>query len=114
MNNETSKTYYLLAENLGLEDAEMFSILGRLYYWDGDYKSSAVYFEKSADLSFSPDDMYNCGCAYYTMGDYQTALAWFGKALEYDYDRSFYLKQDIENMVRDGLITEEDAAPYLN
>ena len=114
MNNETAKTYYLLAEKLGLEDAEMFSIMGRLYYWDGNYKSSAVYFEKSADLSNSPDEMYNCGCAYYTMGDYQTALKWFGKALENDFDRSFYLKQDIENMVRDGLISEEDAAPYLD
>ena len=114
MDNEKAKTYYLLAEKQGIEDAEMYSILGRIYYWDADYSKSASYFEKASNLSSNPEEMYNCGCAYYTMGNYQMALLWYGKALEYNYDRSFYLKMDIENMVRDGLISEEDAAPYLD
>ena len=42
------------------------------------------------------------------------ALLLYGKALENDFERSDYLKQDIRNMVRDGLISEDDAAPYLN
>ena len=114
MNNDTALKYYLIAEQEGYEDAEMFGNLGRMYYWDAEYSKSANYFAKCADLSQNPEEMYNCGCAYYTMGDYKTALLWFGKALEYDYDRSDYLKQDIENMVSAGLISEEDAAPYLN
>ena len=114
MNGETSIKYYLIAEKKGFEDAEMFGNLGRQYYWSGDYSDSAIYFEKCADLSDNTEEMYNCGCAYYTLGDYQTALMWFGKALEYGFDRSEYLKSDIENMVNDGLISEEDAAPYLN
>ncbi|MBO4783681.1 MAG: SEL1-like repeat protein [Lachnospiraceae bacterium] len=114
MNSETAKKYYLVAEDKGLEDADMFGKLGIIYYLSGYYSSSAAYFEKSADLSEDPEQMYNAGCAYYTLGYYQKALLWFGKALEYDYDRSDYLKQDIRNMVNEGLITEEDAEPYLN
>lgn len=114
MNGDTALKYYLIAEKNGLEDAEMFGNLGRQYYWTGDYSTSAVYFEKCANLSQNPEEMYNCGCAYYTLGDYKTALAWFGKALENDYDRSEYLRQDIRNMVNSGLITVEDAEPYFN
>ena len=58
--------------------------------------------------------MYNTGCMYYNMSDWQNALTWYGKALENDFERSEALKQDIRDMVADGYITEEDAAPYLN
>lgn len=114
MNSNTAKTYYLLAENKGLEDADMYAHLGMIYYWEGLYSTSAVYFEKASNLSLDPEQMYNTGCMYYNMRDWQNALTWYGKALEYDFDRSEALKQDIRDMVADGYITEEDAAPYLN
>ncbi|MBR6382653.1 MAG: toll/interleukin-1 receptor domain-containing protein [Lachnospiraceae bacterium] len=114
INSDTAKTYYLLAENKGLEDADMYAHLGMIYYWEGLYSTSAVYFEKASNLSLDPEQMYNTGCMYYNMSDWQNALIWYGKALENDFDRSEALKQDIRNMVNDGLITEEDAAPYLN
>ena len=114
MNTETALKYYLIAEQKGYEDAEMYGIMGRIYYWDADYSKSASYFEKASNLSSNPEEMYNCGCAYYTMGNYQMALLWYGKALENDFERSDYLKQDIRNMVNDGLVTEAEAAPYLN
>ena len=113
-NDATAKTYYLLAEDQGLKDAEMFANLGNFYYLDGLYTKSIEYFEKSIDIYPDPEYMYNVGCAYYTMNDYQNALLWFGKALDNGFERSFYLKQDIENMVSAGLISEEDAAPYIN
>ena len=59
-------------------------------------------------------EMYNCGNAYYTLGDYSTALIWYGKALDYGFEKSEDLINDIENMVSEGKITAEEAAPYLN
>jgi len=113
-NDNIALPYYVKAADTGMEDAELFGNLGRLYYWEADYKSSALYFGKAADLGLNPEEMYNAGCAYYTLGDFKTALTWFGKALEYNFDRSDNLKKDIEDMVSAGLITEEEAAPYLN
>ena len=113
-NSNYALTYYAQAVDKDLEDEGCFRNLGMLYYWVTDYESSAKYFGKAADMSLEPEDMYNCGCAYYTKGDYSDALIWYGKALDYDFDRSFYLKQDIEQMVKDGLVTAEEAAPYLN
>ncbi len=114
INGNYALTYYAQAAYMGLEDEELFRKLGMLFYYNKDFESSAKYFGKAADMSLDPEDMYNCGCAYYTRGWYSDALKWFGKALDYDFDRSFYLKQDIEQMVKDGYVTEEEAAPYLN
>ena len=114
INGNLALIYYVQAADKGLEDAELFGNMGRLYYWDADYSSSAVYFEKASDLGFDPMEMYNCGNAYYTLGDYSTALIWYGKALDYGFEKSEDLINDIENMVSEGKITAEEAAPYLN
>ena len=113
-NSNKSLNYYAQAVDKGLEDAEVFGNMGRLFYWTTDYSSSALYFSKASDLSNDPMDMYNCGCAYYTLGKYSDALIWFGKALDNNFERSDNLKQDIKDMVSAGLVTAEEAAPYLN
>lgn len=113
-NTNNSLNYYAQAVDKGLEDAQTFGNMGRLFYWTTDYSSSALYFSKASDLSNDPMDMYNCGCAYYTLGKYSDALIWFGKALDNNFERSDNLKQDIKDMVSAGLVTAEEAAPYLN
>ena len=118
MDESMAGKYYLTAADMGMDDADLYSKLGRVCFNEYKFKSAADYFIKAYEKNNDPVEMFNAGLSYYRNGqsteDYKNALKWFGKAIDNGLeDRSRALDYIID-MEAKGYITKEEASPWLD
>ena len=75
----------LKASDIDPENKEVWTNLGRSYYWIDDYANAASCYQKATDIDPNDKTVHtNLGNAYYWMGEYQTAINLFQKAINID------------------------------
>ena len=75
----------LKASDIDPQDKEVWTNLGRAYYWIDDYVNAADCYQKATDIDPNDKIAYtNLGNAYYWMGKYEMAVGLFQKAINID------------------------------
>lgn len=71
------------ASEIDSDDKDVWSNLGRAYYWLDDYANAVNCYQKAANLDPKDKTIYNnLGNAYYWIGEYEKAVGSFQKASE--------------------------------
>ena len=96
----------LKASDIDPNDKEVWTNLGRAYYWIDDYINAASCYQKAVDIDPNDKTAYsNLGNAYYWMGAYDKAINLLQKAKDLDLDcekvryylaRAYYELRELE------------------
>ena len=55
------------------EDAELYNMLGNIYFADKRASEAIIAYKKAIDLDGRKDYYYNLGCVYFTLGNLEKA-----------------------------------------
>lgn len=109
-----AKKYFLKAIDLGYEYdmATICEDLAWIYYGEEDFKSSADYFRRCADINEDPLLAKNAGACYYKAQDYDKAVIMYSFALTWGYDGDADLVKEMKAMVDQGKVSNDVARNY--